>query len=312
VPDTLRVVFMGTSDFAVASLRSLNRAPCSVVGVITQPDRPAGRGLGLRPSPVKSFALENGWEVFQPEKMRDPTAVEHLKSLSPDLIVVASYGQILPKSVLEIPRLACLNVHGSLLPRWRGAAPIHYAVMAGDPVTGVTIMYMNEKMDEGDRLISKTTPIGSTETTGQIHDRLAVMGAEALQESLDLLMSGKAPRIPQEPSLATYAPSIRREHCKIAWDQNATTVANRIRGLDPWPSAECLFEGVSLKLFGASLAEGSGIPGTILALGPDGATVATGEGAIRFLGLQYPGKRHMGPKEFSLGHSAFKIGAVLS
>jgi len=312
VSNTLRVVFMGTSDFAVPSLRSMDRDPFSVVCVVTQPDRPAGRGLEKRPSSVKRVALEKGWDVFQPEKMKDPEAVEHLRSFAPDLIVVAAYGQILPKNVLEMPSLACLNVHASLLPRWRGAAPIHYAVMAGDAETGVTIMYMNEKMDEGDRLLAKSIPIGADETTGQLHDRLEALGAETLSESLDLLLQGNAPRVPQDPALATYAPSLKREHCQIAWAQSASWVANRIRGLDPWPSAECLFEGVALKLFGASVTDGHGTPGLILALGPEGATVAAGEGAIRFSGIQPPGKRRMGPKEFSLGHSAFKIGAVLS
>ena len=310
--NTLRVVFMGTSDFAVSSLLSLDRDPFSVVCVVTQPDRPAGRGLDKRPSSVKRIALEKGWNVFQPEKMKDPAAVEHLRSFAPDLIVVAAYGQILPKNVLEMPSLACLNVHASLLPRWRGAAPIHYAVMAGDSETGVTIMYMNEKMDEGDRLWARSVPIGVDETTGHLHDRLAVLGAETLRESLDLLLQGKAPRSPQDSSLATYAPSLKREHCKIAWTQSSNQVANHIRGLDPWPSAECLLEGVTLKLYGASLTDGNGIPGLILSLGSEGATVATGEGAIRFSGIQPPGKRRMGPKEFSLGHSAFKIGAVLS
>jgi methionyl-tRNA formyltransferase len=303
---------MGTSDFAVPSLLSLDREPFSVVGVVTQPDRPAGRGLEKRPSPVKRAALEKGWDVFQPEKMKDPVAIEYLRSLAPDFIVVAAYGQILPKSVLEIPSMACLNIHGSLLPRWRGAAPIHYAVMAGDIETGVTIMYMNEKMDEGDRLLAKSVLIGPDETTGQLHDRLALLGPEALRESLDLLLSGQAPRVPQDAAFATFAPSLKREHCKIVWSQSAFQVANRIRGLDPWPSAECLLAGVSFKLFGAVVADGHGDPGAILALGPEGATVATGEGAVRFSGIQPPGKRRMGPKEFSLGHSAFKIGAVLS
>jgi methionyl-tRNA formyltransferase len=310
--DPLRVVFMGTSDFAVPSLLTLEGPLFSVAGVVTQPDRPAGRGLNLHPSPVKVAALQKGWDVFQPEKMRDPIAVERLQSLSPDLIIVAAYGQILPKSVLQTPRVACLNVHASLLPRWRGAAPIHYAVMAGDTQTGVTIMYMNEKMDEGDRLLEKTVPIRLEDTTGVLHDRLALVGAEALQEALGLLVQGQAPRVPQDSTLATYAPSLKREHCKVRWNQTARKIADHIRGLDPWPSAECSLGGVSLKLFDASVVEGQGSPGSILALGPDGAVVATGDGAVRFKSIQPPGKRRMGSQEFSLGHSAFKIGAVLS
>jgi methionyl-tRNA formyltransferase len=312
VSDPLRVVFMGTSDFAVPSLQALDRPTFSVVTVVTQPDRPAGRGYQLHPSPVKLAALEKGWAVFQPERMRQSEAVEHLRGLDPDLVIVAAYGQILPLAVLETPRLACLNVHASLLPRWRGAAPIHHAIMAGDSKTGVTIMYMNERMDEGDQLLEKVVTIGSEETTGQLHDRLALLGAEALQESVSLLLEGKASRRPQDAALATYAPSLQREHCRLRWSLPARRIADHIRGLDPWPSAECALEGIPLKLFGASLADGAGKPGTIISLGAEGAVVAAADGAVRVTGLQPPGKRRMGPKEFSLGHSAFKIGAVLS
>lgn len=303
---------MGTSGFAVPSLLSLDLPAYRVVTVVTQPDRPAGRGLQLRPSPVKEAALGKGWEVFQPEKMRAPEAVDRLKTLAPDLILVAAYGQILPPVVLAAPRLACLNVHGSLLPRWRGAAPIHYAVMNGDARTGVTIMYMNEHMDEGDVLLPKETLIGADETTGALHDRLALLGAEALREALELLRDGRAPRIPQDASRATYAPSLKREHCAVKWDRPARTVADQIRGLDPWPSAETTLEGTGLKLFGATLAEGHGRPGAILSVSPEGVVVAAAEGAVRIEWLQPAGKRKMSPKEFSLGHPAFKIGAVLS
>ena len=195
----LRVLFMGTSDFAVPALRALRASGETLSLVVTQPDRPAGRGLELKASPVKSAALEMGLEIFQPEKVRTPEVVEKLKSVQPDLAVVAAYGQILPIAVLNIPKLACLNIHGSILPKYRGAAPIHYAVIAGEKETGVTIMYMNEKMDEGDILLSKTTAIGPEETTGEIHDRLAVLGAEGLSEAVKLLKQTKAPRIPRKP-----------------------------------------------------------------------------------------------------------------
>ncbi len=283
--DPLRVVFMGTSDFAVPSLLSLDRSPYQVACVVTQPDRPAGRGLQPRPSVVKRAAMEK------------------------DLIVVVAYGQILPKEVLDLPRLACLNVHGSLLPRWRGAAPIHHAIMAGDRQSGVTLMHMNERMDEGDILLTRSVEIGERETTGELHDRLAALGVVVLQEGLDALISGKGIRTPQDPALATYAPSLKREGSRVRWDRSAREVADLIRGLDPWPSAETSLGDVS---FGASVAEGRGAPGTLLALSKDGAVVAAGEGAVRFTVLQPPGKRRMGPLEFSLGHSAFKIGVVLS
>ncbi len=310
--DPLRVVFMGTSDFAVPSLLSLDRSPYQVTCVVTQPDRPAGRGLQPRPSAVKRVAMEKGWPLFQPERMREAGAVERLRDLSPDLIVVVAYGQILPKEVLDLPRLACLNIHGSLLPRWRGAAPIHHAIMAGDRQSGVTLMHMNERMDEGDILLTRSIEIGERETTGELHDRLAALGVVALQEGLDALIAGRAIRTPQDPTLATYAPSLKREGSRVRWDRPAREVADLIRGLDPWPSAETSLGDVSLKIFGASVAEGRGAPGTLLALSKDGAVVAAGEGAVRFTVLQPPGKRRMGPLEFSLGHSAFKIGVVLS
>src|SRR5579885_2241737 len=211
----LRILFMGTSDFAVPALQALHSAGYDLPLVVTQPDKPAGRGLELKASPVKKKALELSLEVFQPEKVKTPESVQRLQSLAPDVTVVAAYGQILPPSVLQIPKTACLNIHGSLLPRYRGAAPIHYAVMAGEPETGVTIMHMNEKMDEGDMLLAKKTPIGPAETTGEVHDRLARLGAEGLLEALALLEQGKAPRVPQDHSKATYAPSLKREQCRI-------------------------------------------------------------------------------------------------
>ncbi|HJT23397.1 MAG TPA: methionyl-tRNA formyltransferase, partial [bacterium] len=181
-----RILFMGTSDFAVPALQALYSAGYSISLVVTQPDRPAGRGLELKPSPVKKKAVELGLPVYQPEKVKTPDAIETLRKSEPDVTVVAAYGQILPSSVLQIPRIACLNIHGSILPKYRGAAPIHYAIIAGEEETGVTIMYMNEKMDEGDMLLVKKTPIGAEETTGEVHDRLAQLGAEGLMEALKL------------------------------------------------------------------------------------------------------------------------------
>ncbi len=308
----LNVVFMGTSDFAVPSLASLEDPAFRVLLVVTQPDRPAGRHLEPKPSPVKKAALERGWEVFQPEKIRQSDALDRLKSLAPDLVVVAAYGQILPKALLDLPSLACLNVHASILPRWRGAAPIHYAVMTGDAETGVTLMHMSEKLDEGDVILTRTIPIGPLETTGALHDRLATLGASALREAVEWLREGRAPRIPQNHALATYAPSLKREHTRLDWTWHARRVANFIRGLDPWPSAETAWGGMELKIFGASLGEGHGRPGQILSLDSKGALVAAGEGTVRITEIQPPGKRRMKAYEFSLGHGAFRPGEVLS
>src|SRR5581483_9273183 len=225
--DAFRILFMGTSDFAVPALDALRLAGYPIVLVVTQPDKPAGRGLELKASPVKNRAVELGLPVFQPEKIRTPEAIETLRKTEADVAVVAAYGQILPAAVLQMPKTACLNIHGSILPKYRGAAPIHYAVMNGDTETGVTIMYMNEKMDEGDVLLVKTTPIGPEETTGDIHDRLARIGSHGLLEAVKLLGQGNAPRIPQDPSKASYAPSIRREFCHLEWSAPASRIHNR-------------------------------------------------------------------------------------
>jgi methionyl-tRNA formyltransferase len=308
----LSVVFMGTSDFAVPSLAALEDPGFRVLLVVTQPDRPAGRHLEPKPSPVKKAALERGWEVFQPEKIREKGALDRLTSLAPDLVVVAAYGQILPKSLLDLPSLACVNVHASILPRWRGAAPIHYAVMAGDAETGVTVMHMSEKLDEGDAILTLNTPIGTGETTGALHDRLAVLGATALRDAVEGLRAGQAQRIPQNHSLATYAPSLKREHCRLDWTWDARRISNFIRGLDPWPSAEAAWSGIPLKLFGALSEEGKGRPGEILRLDSKGVLVAAGEGAVLVAEIQPPGKRRMKAHEFSLGHNAFRPGAVIS
>ncbi len=303
---------MGTSDFAVPALRALAGASYPILSVVTQPDRPAGRGLELKASPVKQAALELALTVFQPEKIKAPESIEFLENLKPDVMVVAAYGQILPKAVLEIPRVACLNIHGSLLPRWRGAAPIHYALMKGDGETGVTIMYMNEKMDEGDILLSGKTPIGPHETTGEVHDRLALLGAQELLMAFELLAGGKAGRTPQDGLKATYAPSLKREQCTIRWDQQAGEVVNQIRGLSPWPCAETQWNGKQLRVFSAETAPGEGgRPGKVLSIEKEGITVAALSGRVLMKEVQPPGKRRMGAYDFTLGHPDFKIGEQL-
>lgn len=308
----LRIVFMGTSDFAVPALRALHGANYPIPLVLTQPDRPAGRGLELRASPVKRAALELGLPLFQPEKIRTAEAVEAISKIGPDVVVVAAYGQILPASVLGIPKTACLNVHGSILPKYRGAAPIHYAVMAGDKETGVTLMYMNEKMDEGDLLLVKKTPVGPEETTGVVHDRLALLGAEGLLEALKLLARGTAPRIAQDASLASYAPSIKREFCKLDWNSPASRLFNRVRGLSPWPGAETSWKGMEFKVYQASLEDRKGKPGEVLEISKDGILVGAGIGSVKLKEIQPPGKRRMPAYDFTLGHPDFKVGEVLS
>jgi len=308
----MRILFMGTSDFAVPALKALREAGHTIPLVVTQPDRPAGRGLGLKPSPVKEEALKLGLELFQPEKVRVPEAVERLQGTAPDLAVVAAYGQILPSSVLQIPKVACLNIHGSILPKYRGAAPIHYALIAGEKETGVTIMYMNERMDEGDGLLVKTTPIGPEETTGEVHDRLAVLGAAGLLEAVKLLEAGKAPRIPQDPAQATYAPSIKREFCRLDWGSPAGRLHDRVRGLSPWPSAETRWKDMDLKVHRASVEDRQGRPGEVLEVSKEGILVGAGAGSLRLREVQPPGKKRMGAYDLTLGHPGLGPGEVFS
>ena len=307
-----RILFMGTSDFAVPALQTLQKAGYAIPLVVTQPDKPAGRGLELKPSPVKKLALSLGLEVYQPQKIRLPEAVETLQKIHPDVTVVAAYGQILPSSVLQIPKIACLNIHGSILPKYRGAAPIHYAVINGETETGVTLMFMNEKMDEGDMLLVKKTPIGPQETTGEVHDRLALLGAEGLLEALKLLEQGKAPRTPQDPAQATYAPSIKREFCKLDWSAPAFRIVNRVRGLSPWPGAETSWKGVDLKVHKAVLDGRKGRPGEVLEVSKDGVLVGAGTDSVRLVEIQPPGKKKMNAFDFTLGHSDFKQGVFLT
>ncbi len=305
---------MGTSDFAVPALQALRQNGFEVPLVVTQPDRPAGRGLELKASPVKKAALELGLEVFQPEKIKTPEAIEKLQTTQPDVTVVAAYGQILPSAVLQIPKVACLNIHGSILPKYRGAAPIHYAIMNGDAETGVTLMYMNEKMDEGDALLVEKTPIGADETTGQVHDRLAQLGAKGLLKALDLLKQGQAPRVPQDHSKATYSPSLKREQCRLCWSDPAKKVVDQVRGLQPWPIAETKWNGMDLKIHSAVVAAGQGRhkAGEVLSVSKDGVLVAAGEGQVLLKEIQPPGKKRMNAYDFTLGHAQFKPGELLS
>jgi len=306
----MRIIFMGTGDIGLPSFRFLLNAPgCEVLAVFTQPDKPAGRKLELRAPEIKRVALESGVRVLQPIKLRAPESVAEVAALAPDLIVVVAYGQILPKSVLQIPPLACLNLHASLLPRHRGAAPIQAAMEAGDAVTGITVMYMAEGLDTGDILLKKETPIFRRDTGGVLHDRLGLLAAEALAEALPLLAAGRAPRIPQDESLATYAAKLTRENGEIAWADTAEKIDRRIRAMNPWPGAYTWFptsEGArKLKVFSCIRhRKESGPPGAVLRADRRGILVGAGGGAVLLRDIQMEGKRRMTAGEFIQGHPA--------
>ncbi|MEZ4600874.1 MAG: methionyl-tRNA formyltransferase [Syntrophotaleaceae bacterium] len=301
-PEGLRTVFMGTPDFALPTLEGLVEAGVSVCAVYTQPDRPSGRGKKLTAPPVKELACRLGIPVHQPGRLRDPAVIEELRQISPDLIVVVAYGQILPKSVLEIPRFGCINVHASLLPRYRGAAPINKAVMDGEQVTGVTTMLMDVGLDTGDILVKRATEIGPDETAGELHDRLALLGREAMEETLQRLVAGKLTREPQDDRLSSYAPMLKKEDGLVDWEQDARSLHNLVRGLNPWPGAFTYLQGEMLKISGTSVENGSGgAPGTIQEAGPDGIRIACGQGVLRVRELQLPGKKRLSVADFLRG-----------
>ncbi len=291
MPEPLNIVFAGTPDFAAASLQALLDSPHRVIAVYTQPDRPAGRGRKLTPSPVKKLALEHGIEVRQPVSLKDADAQAELAALEPDLMVVVAYGLLLPKAVLETPRLGCINVHASLLPRWRGAAPIHRALLAGDAETGVTIMQMDEGLDTGDMLLKARCDIGAGESSGELHDRLATIGAGALIDSLEGIAGGTIVCESQDDSLATYAHKLAKQEGELDWRQPAQVLARQVRGLSPWPVAFTRLGGDNLRVWAAkALDRGSNEhPGTIVAADRDGIQVACGEGVLSLTQVQLPG-----------------------
>jgi len=297
-----RVVFFGTPEFAVPSLRALLAGPDTVVGVVCQPDKPAGRGQQVQVPPVKRVAEQHGVPVAQPAKVKTEELPALLRAWAPDLGVVAAYGRILPSAVLDLPRLGCINVHASLLPAYRGAAPIQWAVLRGERTTGVTIMRMNERMDEGDILWQRATPIAADETYGALQERLALLGATALMEALAALHAGTLRAAVQDAEAATYAPMIRKSDGSIDWSLPAEAIANRVRAFNPWPSAFTTHRGRLLKIHRARvLAEtGAGPAGTVLALG-DSIQVAAGAGVLGIEELQLEGKRALPAREFSRG-----------
>ena len=301
----MRVVFMGTPDFAAASLEQLLCDGFEIVGVFTQPDRPKGRGMELSASPVKSLALEHGIPVFQPEKMRDGTALEALRGLCPDILAVVAYGRILPPEFLEMPKYGAVNVHGSLLPKYRGAAPIQWSVLNGDEITGITTMYLAEEMDTGDIIYTEQTAIGEFETSGELYDRLKILGAKLLSRTLRDIESGVAPRRAQEHDKASYVKMLDKSLCPLDWSKSARMVVKQIYGLQPWPVATMTIGSEVIRVFAAAYGRKglSAAPGTILCAGESGVEIDCGGGeSILITELQAPGKKRMKAADFLRGH----------
>ncbi len=297
----MRVIFMGTPDFAVPSLQKLLDRGDDVCAVFTQPDKPKGRGHKLQAPPVKELALQHGIPVYQPGTLRQEEVQNQLRALAPELIVVAAYGKMLPKAVLDLPKYGCINVHGSLLPKYRGAAPIQWAVINGDSVSGVTTMYMGEGMDTGDMLLKAETPIGPEETSGELFDRLKLLGADLLGETLDRLEQGTLERVPQCEDEATRAPMLSKELSQVDWTRPAREIHDLIRGLNPWPCAFATLNGKRLKLLSSRVREETGSPGGLFA-DKEGLSVFCGEGSLLLTELQTENGKRMSGGEYLLGH----------
>ena len=299
----MRIVFAGTPEFAVPPLHALLDSPHDICGVYTQPDRPAGRGRKLTPSPVKVLAQESGLPVFQPETLKDETAQAQLRNLKPDLMVVVAYGLLLPRAVIDIPPLGCINIHASLLPRWRGAAPIQRSILAGDSETGVTIMYIEPRLDAGPMLLKKACPIGPDDTAGDLHDRLSRIGAEALLETLPSIADGTAQPEIQDESLVTHAVKINKDDAQLDWSRPAAELQCQVRAFNPWPVAETVYRDQILRVWRATVVpeSRSEIPGTLLIDG-ENLDVVTGHDCLRLLEIQLPGGKRIAARDFINGH----------
>jgi methionyl-tRNA formyltransferase len=310
--ESLRIVFAGTPEFAAEHLKALLNSTHQIVAVYSQPDRPAGRGQKLTPSPVKQLALQHEIPVYQPQTLRDPAAQAELAALKPDLMVVVAYGLILPQVVLDIPRLGCINSHASLLPRWRGAAPIQRAVEAGDAESGVTVMQMEAGLDTGPMLLKVSTPISADDSGGSLHDRLATLGPQAVIDAISGLASGTLQGEVQDDSLATYAHKLNKDEARIDWSRPAIELERLVRAFHPWPICHSTLNGETIKVHAAALGEGKGEPGSILAADKSGLTVACGEGALRLTRLQLPGGKALSFSDlYNSRREQFAAGLVL-
>ena len=312
----MRIIFAGTPDFAAVALKSLLQTHHEIIAVYTQPDRPAGRGRKLTPSAVKQVALSSNIEVYQPVSLKTPEDQKVLADLNADIMIVAAYGLLLPTEVLNAPRFGCINIHASLLPRWRGAAPIHRAILAGDAETGITIMQMDEGLDTGDMMLKTVCPINSDDTSAVLHDRLADMGGKAIVTVLTQTEKGEAQSEKQDATLATYAHKLKKSESKIDWSQSAKQIDYQIRAFNPWPVSQCDFNGKVLRLWASSVnneitsvdeAVGKAAPGTIIATSKKGIDVVTGEGVVRVSSVQLPGGKAMDAASFINAHDVLGV-----
>ena len=307
----MRIIFAGTPEFAAEALKALLAAGHSLVAVYTQPDRPAGRGRQLKPSPVKEVALQHGLLVEQPTSLKTPDAQAALAQYRPDIMIVAAYGLILPKAVLETPRYGCLNIHASLLPRWRGAAPIQRAILAGDTQTGITIMQMDIGLDTGAMLLKKPVTIHSTMNAGELHDQLAAVGATAIVEAIEQLSQGNLPAEPQDNALATYASKLEKDEAWINWSEDATQIDRQIRAFNPWPVAQSRINDQIFRVWQAEPIHqtSQATPGTILQSDKLGLVIACGQHCLRILRGQLPGGKSLSVAELLNGHAnTFTVG----
>ena len=303
----MRLIFAGTPEFAATALEALIQAGHDIPLVLTQPDRPAGRGMQMRPSAVKLVAQQRNLRIAQPASLKKPEDQLLISEVKADLMIVAAYGLILPQAVLDMPRLGCWNIHASLLPRWRGAAPIQRAILAGDRETGITIMQMDAGLDTGDMLLRKPVPIAESDTTQSLHDKLAVLGAESILEAIDLMENNGVSPVSQDNALATYAAKISKEEARIDWSKPATEIARAVRAYTPFPGAFTTRADETLKIWSAQVDSRQGVPGTLLAADKQGILVACGEDALRILELQRAGGKRLNAMQFLAG-LAFSAG----
>lgn len=309
----MNIVFMGTPDFAVPTLEKLIEEKHNVLAVVTQPDKPKGRGKKQSMPPVKEVALAHDIPVLQPERIRgDEEFYKHIQSLNPDIIVVVAFGQILPETILNLPKYGCINIHGSLLPKYRGAAPIQWSIINEDKVTGVTIMYMDKGMDTGDMLLKKEMPIEICDTYETLHDKMKIVGAEALIEALPLIVDGGKERRKQEEELATYAPMIQKSLGEVNWNKTASSISALVRGLDPWPGGYTYYKGEVMKIWEIvpSSMESDALPGTVISVDKEGIIVKTEDSCLNIKVIQMPNKKRMPVAEYIKGN-IIECGTVL-